>query len=137
MEAEDSRESVEELSVVFSASNFHRDVKTAEDTEKLVENEDEPALDIGIHSLHALFFYHLLKMVSKSSPICVSDDIEIEDAVEKPKEQSMLGSLNKQKLANTFNSFKGQFPTNLHKRWNLSFMLSNCWLFELIWFSRV
>ncbi|XP_022941599.1 uncharacterized protein LOC111446607 [Cucurbita moschata] len=82
MEAEDSRESVEELSVVFSASNFHRDVKTAEGTEKLVENEDEPALDI--------------------------DDIEIEDAVEKPKEQSMLGSLNKQKLASTFNSFKGK-----------------------------
>ncbi|XP_022145409.1 uncharacterized protein LOC111014861 isoform X2 [Momordica charantia] len=76
IETEDAKESVEELSVIFSASNFHRDVKIAEGS------EDKSALDI--------------------------DDIELEDPVEKPKEQSMLGNLNKQKLASTFNSFKGK-----------------------------
>lgn len=45
-----------------------------------------------------------------------SDDIDLEDPVEKPKEQSMLGSLNKQKLASTFNSFKGQCSSILNKK---------------------
>lgn len=44
IETEDAKESVEELSVIFSASNFHRDVKIAEGS------EDKSALDIGIHS---------------------------------------------------------------------------------------
>ncbi|XP_008448470.2 uncharacterized protein LOC103490647 isoform X2 [Cucumis melo] len=81
VEIEDTRESIEELSVILSSSNFHGDVKTA-GSDKLVANEDKSALDI--------------------------DDIDLEDPVEKPKEQSMLASLNKQKLASTFNSFKGK-----------------------------
>lgn len=82
VEIEDTRESVEQLSVIFSSSNFHGDIKIIEGSEKLVANEDKSVLDI--------------------------DDIELEDPVEKPKEQSMLASLNKQKLASTFNSFKGK-----------------------------
>ncbi|XP_038904808.1 uncharacterized protein LOC120091069 isoform X2 [Benincasa hispida] len=81
-EIEDTRVSVEELSVIFSSPNFHRDVKISEGSEKLVAIEDKSALDI--------------------------DDIELEDPVEKSKDQSMLASLNKQKLASTFNSFKGK-----------------------------
>ncbi|XP_022923426.1 uncharacterized protein LOC111431125 [Cucurbita moschata] len=82
IEIEDNRESVEELSVIFSSSNFHRDVKIVEGSENLVPNEDKSALDI--------------------------DDIELDDPVEKPKEQSKLAALNKQKLASTFNSLKGK-----------------------------
>ncbi|XP_023552249.1 uncharacterized protein LOC111809973 isoform X2 [Cucurbita pepo subsp. pepo] len=82
IEIEDNRESVEELSVIFSSSNFHRDVKIVEGSENLVSNEDKSALDI--------------------------DDIELDDPAEKPKEQSKLAALNKQKLASTFNSLKGK-----------------------------
>lgn len=51
VEIEDTRESVEQLSVIFSSSNFHGDIKIIEGSEKLVANEDKSVLDIGIHSM--------------------------------------------------------------------------------------
>lgn len=35
------------------------------------------------------------------------DDIDLEDTEEKPKDQSMFATLNKQKLSNSFKALKG------------------------------
>lgn len=79
METEDTKESIEELSTIFSTANFPFD---AENTENQAMDEDDDQLDI--------------------------DDIEIDIPGEKPKEQNMLAALNKEKLASKFMAFKGK-----------------------------
>ncbi|XP_004287725.1 PREDICTED: uncharacterized protein LOC101298930 isoform X1 [Fragaria vesca subsp. vesca] len=79
MEHEDTKESIEELSTIFSTANFQFD---AEHTDNQAMIEDDDQLDI--------------------------DDIEIDIPGEKPKEQNMLGALNKEKLASKFMAFKGK-----------------------------
>lgn len=76
---EDTRESIEELSTIFSVANFPSDT---ESTENLTMDEDEDELDI--------------------------DDIEIDNPREKPKGNAMMSALNKQKLTSTFQAFKGK-----------------------------
>uniref|UniRef100_A0A5B7B5H0 Lethal giant larvae (Lgl)-like C-terminal domain-containing protein n=2 Tax=Davidia involucrata TaxID=16924 RepID=A0A5B7B5H0_DAVIN len=78
-EAEDARESVEELYMIFSVDNFP---SHAENRENLAMDEDEIDLDI--------------------------DDINIEDPVEKPKGHPMMAVLNKQKLSSKFQALKGK-----------------------------
>ncbi|XP_061997869.1 uncharacterized protein LOC133715398 [Rosa rugosa] len=79
MENEDTKESIEELSKIFSTANFQFD---AENTDNQAMGEDDDQLDI--------------------------DDIEIDIPGEKPKEQNMLAALNKEKLASKFMAFKGK-----------------------------
>ncbi|XP_044461920.1 uncharacterized protein LOC123193167 isoform X3 [Mangifera indica] len=79
VETEDTKESIEELSTIFSTANFPSD---SENIDNLVLKEDEDELNI--------------------------DDIDLDDStVEKPKERGMLGNLNKQKLSSTFQALKG------------------------------
>ncbi|XP_010526846.1 PREDICTED: uncharacterized protein LOC104804294 [Tarenaya hassleriana] len=80
-ETEDTKESVEELSKIFSTANFPWNVENPE-IKAAGPVEDETELDI--------------------------DDIDLEDHTEQHKEQGILSGLNKQKLANKFNSFKGK-----------------------------
>ncbi|KAE8010739.1 hypothetical protein FH972_007078 [Carpinus fangiana] len=79
VEIEDARESIEELHTIFSTANFPSDT---ENRDNLVTDEDEIDLDI--------------------------DDIILDDPGEKPKEQSMLTALNKEKISSTFQAFKGK-----------------------------
>ncbi|XP_050379667.1 uncharacterized protein LOC126797017 isoform X2 [Argentina anserina] len=79
MENEDTKESIEELSTIFSTANFQSD---AEITDNRAMGEHDDQLDI--------------------------DDIEIDIPGEKPKEQNMLAALNKEKLASKFLAFKGK-----------------------------
>lgn len=111
MEKEDPRESIEELSTIFSTAKVPVDAD--QDKDNLAMNEDEVELDIGIfskwhfHSFNSEYFFEMannnfwLFLVHK-------DDIDIEVAAEKPKEQNMLGALNKKSLANKFNAMKGR-----------------------------
>ncbi|KAK9285876.1 hypothetical protein L1049_025077 [Liquidambar formosana] len=78
-EAEDVKESIEELSMIFSIANFPSE---AENRDDLTADEEEVELNI--------------------------DDIDLEDPVEKPKGPNMMAALNKQKLASKFQSFKGK-----------------------------
>ncbi|KAI4327839.1 hypothetical protein L6164_020257 [Bauhinia variegata] len=79
VETEDSNESIQELSAIFSNANFPCE---AENTDKLTVDEDELELNI--------------------------DDIDLEDPGEKRKEQNILGALNKKKLAGKFQALKGR-----------------------------
>ncbi|CAJ2635925.1 unnamed protein product [Trifolium pratense] len=81
METEDSRESIRELSVIFSKENFPCD---ADDNDDLTIDEDEVELNI--------------------------DDIDLDDHVEKRKDHGILGlgALNKKKLTGKFNALKGR-----------------------------
>ncbi|XP_061351439.1 uncharacterized protein LOC133296460 [Gastrolobium bilobum] len=79
METEDSKEIIQELSVLFSNENFPCD---ADNNDNLNVDEDELELNI--------------------------DDIDIDDHEEKRKEQSILGALNKKKLAGKFQALKGR-----------------------------
>ncbi|KAM5546984.1 hypothetical protein ABKV19_001488 [Rosa sericea] len=79
MENEDTKESIEELSKIFSTANFQFD---AENRDNQAVGEDDDQLDI--------------------------DDIEIDIPGEKPKEQNMLAALNTEKLASKFMAFKGK-----------------------------
>ncbi|RYQ81230.1 hypothetical protein Ahy_Scaffold1g107211 [Arachis hypogaea] len=79
MEKEDPRESIRELSAIFSNANFPSD---ADNSDNWTMHEDEPELTL--------------------------DDIDLDDHVEKRKEQSILGALNKKKLAGKLNAFKGR-----------------------------
>ncbi|MED6220148.1 hypothetical protein PIB30_117537 [Stylosanthes scabra] len=79
MEKEDPRESIRELSAIFSNANFPSD---ADNSDNRFMHEDEPELSL--------------------------DDIVLDDPVEKRKEQSILGALNKKKLAGKLNAFKGR-----------------------------
>ncbi|KAK3224305.1 hypothetical protein Dsin_011330 [Dipteronia sinensis] len=82
VETEDSRESIEELSTIFSTVNFP--CNSNDNTNNLGMEEDEDELNI--------------------------DDIDLEDNTEeKPKEQSMFATLNKQKLSSSFKALKGKF----------------------------
>ncbi|KAL4577786.1 hypothetical protein LXL04_013900 [Taraxacum kok-saghyz] len=78
-EPEASRESFEELSTLFSIANFALE---SESQENLPTDEDEFDLNI--------------------------DDIDIDGPEEKPKGNTMMGALNKQKLTSKFNAFKGK-----------------------------
>ncbi|KAH7566170.1 hypothetical protein JRO89_XS08G0109400 [Xanthoceras sorbifolium] len=80
VETEDTRESIEELSTIFSTANFPCD---SENTDNLGMEDDENEFNI--------------------------DDIDLEDMEEKPKEQSMFATLNKQKLSSSFKALKGKF----------------------------
>ncbi|XP_023767381.1 uncharacterized protein LOC111915982 isoform X1 [Lactuca sativa] len=78
-ELEASRESFEELSTLFAIANFALE---SESQENIHTDEDEVDLDI--------------------------DDIDIDGPEEKPKGNTMMGALNKQKLTSKFNAFKGK-----------------------------
>ncbi|XP_024641061.1 uncharacterized protein [Medicago truncatula] len=75
MEKEDPKESIEELSAIFSRANFSMDANNTVD-------EKQPELTL--------------------------DDIDLEDHKEIRKEQSILGALNKKKLAGKFQALKGK-----------------------------
>ncbi|KAJ8763993.1 hypothetical protein K2173_004864 [Erythroxylum novogranatense] len=79
METEDTKESIEELAVIFSTENFARN---DENKDTIVADNDETELDI--------------------------DDIDLEDSVEKPKDQNILLGLNQQKLAKKLQAFGGK-----------------------------
>lgn len=79
LEAEDSRRSVEELPMIFSAANFPTGVETET---KIINNDEDDDLDI--------------------------DDIDIEDPKEKPRGHPMIEALNKQNIRNKFQSIKGK-----------------------------
>ncbi|KAK3023413.1 hypothetical protein RJ639_042801, partial [Escallonia herrerae] len=80
-EAEDARESFEELSTIFAVANFPLDEESGED---FTIATDEAELDI--------------------------DDIDVEDVGEKkPKGNPMVAALNKQKLSSKFQALKGKF----------------------------
>ncbi|KAL2522035.1 Transducin/WD40 repeat-like superfamily protein [Forsythia ovata] len=79
LEAEDSRRSVEEVSMIFSSANFPTGVETET---KLIRNDEDDNLDI--------------------------DDIDIEDPKEKPKGHPMIAALNKQNITNKFQAIKGK-----------------------------
>ncbi|MED6204054.1 hypothetical protein PIB30_005452 [Stylosanthes scabra] len=91
-ETEDSKESIQELAVIFSNPNFTTE---ADNHDNLTADEDD--LDLNI------------------------DDIDIDDhEEEKHKEQNKLGlgALNKKKLAGKFNALKGKLKEmkgNMHK----------------------
>ncbi|XVF62302.1 hypothetical protein PTKIN_Ptkin08bG0206500 [Pterospermum kingtungense] len=69
LETEDTKESIEELSTIFSNANFACEV---ENRDNQAADEDEVDLDI--------------------------DDIDLDDSGSKPKEQNILAALNKHKL---------------------------------------
>ncbi|KAK9012346.1 hypothetical protein V6N11_040403 [Hibiscus sabdariffa] len=69
METEDTRESIEELSTIFSTANFPSEVENKDN-----QTADEDEIDLNI------------------------DDIDIDDPGEKPKEQNILAAFNKHKL---------------------------------------
>ncbi|XP_020218072.1 uncharacterized protein LOC109801420 [Cajanus cajan] len=78
MEKEDPKESIRELSAIFSNANFACN-----------ENDDKPTMNDNQLELNI-------------------DDIDLEDHGEKRKEQSILGALNKKNLAGKFQSLKGR-----------------------------
>lgn len=78
-EPESARESFEELSTLFSVTNFPMESETREN---LPTDEDDVELDI--------------------------DDIDIDDPEVKPKGKTMMAALNKQKLTSKFQAFKGK-----------------------------
>ncbi|OAY57661.1 uncharacterized protein LOC110609749 isoform X2 [Manihot esculenta] len=79
VETEDTRESIEELSMILSTANF---ACNAENSNSIAIEADENDLDI--------------------------DDIDLDDHEERPKDQNILAALNKQKLASKFQAFKGK-----------------------------
>lgn len=79
VETEDTRESIEELLTIFSTANFQCD---SENIDNVGMEEDEE--------------WNI-------------DDIDLEDTEEKPKDQSMFATLNKQKLSSSFKALKGKF----------------------------
>jgi hypothetical protein len=89
-EPESSKETIEELSKIFSTANFpwNNNVENSREINTITRVEDEEELDI--------------------------DDIDIDDhhpnqqQQEKPKEQGILSGLSKQKMANRFSNFKGK-----------------------------
>ncbi|KAG6394399.1 hypothetical protein SASPL_144983 [Salvia splendens] len=86
VETEDCRQSIEELSTIFSTSNFSMDV---ESEEKKVMNEENEDLDI--------------------------DDIEIDDAKEKPRGYPVIAGLNRQNITNRFQAIKGKLKNTKAK----------------------
>ncbi|KAI5319887.1 hypothetical protein L3X38_039595 [Prunus dulcis] len=81
IETEDTKESFEELSTIFSTANFTVD---AENTDEQARDEDELDLDD------------------------IDIDMDMDIPGEKPKEQNVLTALNKEKLASKFMAFKGK-----------------------------
>ncbi|XP_027348737.1 uncharacterized protein LOC113860236 [Abrus precatorius] len=79
METEDSKERIQELSLIFTYENFPCDTDS---NSNLTVDEDEVELNI--------------------------DDIHLDDHEEKRKEQSILGALNKKKLTGKFQALKGR-----------------------------
>ncbi|KAK6125888.1 hypothetical protein DH2020_040368 [Rehmannia glutinosa] len=79
LENEDSRQSIEELSTLFSAVNFPTNT---ESEEKVIIDEEDVDLDI--------------------------DDIDIEDPKEKPRGYPAIAGLNKQNITNKFQAIKGK-----------------------------
>ncbi|KAF7829057.1 Syntaxin-binding protein 5 [Senna tora] len=79
METEDTKESIQELSVIFSNTNFPCDA----------DNNDNPTNDENELELNI-------------------DDIDLDDPGEKRKDQNILGALNKKKLAGKFQALKGK-----------------------------
>ncbi|KAL0332775.1 UNVERIFIED_CONTAM: hypothetical protein Scaly_2179000 [Sesamum calycinum] len=79
VETEDSAQSIEELSMIFSAVNFPTNTETEE---KSIMNEEDADLDI--------------------------DDIDIEDPKDKPRGYPVLAGLNRQNFTNTFQAIKGK-----------------------------
>ncbi|KAL1536891.1 hypothetical protein AAHA92_29467 [Salvia divinorum] len=86
VETEDCRQSIEELSTVFSTSNFSMDV---ESEEKKVMNDENEDLDI--------------------------DDIDVEDPKEKPRGYPVIAGLNRKNITNTFQAFKGKLKNTKAK----------------------
>ncbi|CAN1824814.1 hypothetical protein LINPERHAP1_LOCUS30914 [Linum perenne] len=92
IETEDSKESIEEVGVIFSTANF-----VCDDEGRRDDNNNK---------------------ISSSSMGMDADDIEIEDPVEKHKDQNILTSLNKQKLvmASKLQAFKGRVVKEINKK---------------------
>ncbi|KAL3525173.1 hypothetical protein ACH5RR_013545 [Cinchona calisaya] len=80
VEIEDAKENIEALSTIFSIPNFPEEAES-EETSSVIKDD----LDLSI------------------------DDIDIEDPVEKQKGYGVMAALNKQNLADTFQTFKGRF----------------------------
>lgn len=89
IETEDTKESFEELSTIFSTANFTVD---AENTDEQARDEDELDLDD------------------------IDIDMDMDIPGEKPKEQNMLAALNKEKLASKFMAFKGKVLKQMKSR---------------------
>ncbi|CAN6541397.1 unnamed protein product [Malus baccata var. baccata] len=83
IETADTRESIEELSAIFSTANFRVD---AENTNHQAVDDDDLQLDLDD----------------------IDIDMDMDIPGEKPKEQSMLAALNKEKLTSKFMAFKGK-----------------------------
>ncbi|KDP43769.1 hypothetical protein JCGZ_22396 [Jatropha curcas] len=79
VETEDTKESIEELAIIFSTANF---ASETENSNNMAMDTDGIDLDI--------------------------DDIDLDDHEEKPKDQNILAALNKQKLASKFQAFTGK-----------------------------
>lgn len=79
METEDCRQSIGELSIIFSTANFPSDTETEE---KNIMNEENEDLDI--------------------------DDIDIEDPKEKPRGYPVIAGLNRQNITNKFQAIRGK-----------------------------
>ncbi|XP_047178116.1 uncharacterized protein LOC124845114 [Vigna umbellata] len=79
LETEDSKESIQKLSAIFSTENFPCD---ADNNDNLTVDEDNLELNI--------------------------DDIDLDDHEEKRKDQGILGGFNKKKLPAKFQALKGR-----------------------------
>ncbi|KAK6150296.1 hypothetical protein DH2020_015228 [Rehmannia glutinosa] len=79
LETEYSRQSIEELSTLFSAVNFPTNTETEE---KIIIDEEDVDLDI--------------------------DDIDIEDPKEKPRGYPVIAGLNRHNITNKFQAIKGK-----------------------------
>ncbi|KAK4261998.1 hypothetical protein QN277_027615 [Acacia crassicarpa] len=80
LETEDTKESIQQLSVIFSNANFPSDG----------DNKDNLTMDVDELELNI-------------------DDIDLEDPGEKRKDQRILGTLNKKNLAGKFQALKGKW----------------------------
>lgn len=111
METEDTKESIEELSTIFSTANFPCEV---ENKDNQAVDEDEIDLNIGNH-VAGIMIYCILYELSMRMVIdkllhqlnqfsftfwfpFFEDDINLDDPGKKPKEQNILATLNKHKL---------------------------------------
>ncbi|CAN1215618.1 hypothetical protein LINPERPRIM_LOCUS301 [Linum perenne] len=100
IETEDSKESIEEVGVIFSTANFVCD--------------DEGRRDDNNNKISS----SSMGMDAADPEDLDIDDIEIEDPVEKHKDQNILTSLNKQKLvmASKLQAFKGRVVKEINKK---------------------
>lgn len=106
-EAVESEANIEELSAIFSTSNFSLDVEKRDGPPIL--DEDDVELNIGMHSSVFLSALSDLCPYYWSFLSVCKDDIDLEEEPkERPKGQKIM-TLNKQKLNSRLQAFKGSF----------------------------